>query len=743
MERFAQMLDWWVEGLLDWLEPVVLSAAYAALLAPIILAVNVVGRRWLSARQMALLWGLVLIRLALPAAPSTSVSLGTLWTRATVALDQHLATEGPLVFSADLMASPDALAVGGTAALDLKLPEPSVVPAAVAAESEADPLWATLLSHLASAIVAVFPFVASGIIAWTALMHWRLCVFLRRQSPTGDERLLRILEDARSAAGIRRAVRLHAMADQQQPAVTGLWSPAILLPLEAADLPDGKLHLLLLHELAHVRRGDIVVNWLLAALRAAHWWNPVFWLAASRYRALREQACDAFAITNGSDGATRDYGEMLLHFASAGARRPRWLVSIPASLLGISPAGGRFRMRRRLRALRLSTRRPSGLQRSAFAVLAVMLAISGWTQAKDIERPVADPWIPLTFGTWDWRAPQEELGEIVSIEIDASAALRRLRDAGLTPEVAEQTLTSHIAPLLSVQSIGSQSEADRERAHVESRIAGDRVTLRGPQKVADEVSRLIAIWGESGFRQICLECRIVNAQSDLASATGIGWQSMGQIRRIDPLLHNPTLDQRTFVGASVAVEQPLPVCVAALNKSQVVQFVRAAQGDRKSNVMFAPKVTVFNGTSARLATMMAQPFVVGVQETETGELKPTIKTIEEGLTLSLRPTDNPEGSRMQLTGRLELCDISKVTTAAARTKLGKDVNVQIPHVNRVCIDLDSTIEDGETLLMGCLPSFERREFVYLMITPKRLDDIDDLGREVPSRRSAGNASSKP
>src|SRR5690606_7666009 len=117
---------------------------------------------------------------------------------------------------------------------------------------------------------------------------------------------------------------------------------------EATELSDDRLRMLLLHELAHVRRGDVAVNWMLAVLKAAHWWNPVFWLAASRFGALREQACDAFAVARGGDGSVKEYGEMLLHFAAIGAPRSRWLVSIPASLLGISPRLGRRGMRRRL-----------------------------------------------------------------------------------------------------------------------------------------------------------------------------------------------------------------------------------------------------------------------------------------------------------------------------------------------------------------------------------------------------------
>src|SRR5579862_9594697 len=63
----------------EWLEPwltrAVDAAVCAAPIAIVALAMNVLFRRWLSARQVGLLWGLVLVRLLVPAAPSSPFSL--------------------------------------------------------------------------------------------------------------------------------------------------------------------------------------------------------------------------------------------------------------------------------------------------------------------------------------------------------------------------------------------------------------------------------------------------------------------------------------------------------------------------------------------------------------------------------------------------------------------------------------------------------------------------------------------
>jgi beta-lactamase regulating signal transducer with metallopeptidase domain len=54
-----------------------------------------------------------------------------------------------------------------------------------------------------------------------------------------------------------------------------------------------ELRFVFLHELAHVRRRDILMSWLMALLQVVHWFNPLVWFAFSRWRADRELACDA------------------------------------------------------------------------------------------------------------------------------------------------------------------------------------------------------------------------------------------------------------------------------------------------------------------------------------------------------------------------------------------------------------------------------------------------------------------
>jgi len=722
MERLESLVEWWIDFQLPVLEPLLFAAGYAALLAGLILVINVTCRRWFSAGQMGLLWGLVLVRLALPAAPALPLSLGSLWNSGTAAVERFVSPEESVFVPAmgGTHSPGDAIAVQDVAVAGL---ESRQVNEATASRPDAadpgDPLWVLILGGAAMLIVIAFPFVATGLLLRTAVVHWRHCRFVGRHSETRDERLRTLVADAIARAGTSRRISLYVLAEQQQPAICGVWSPAILLPVEAVELSDDRLRMLMLHELAHVRRGDVAVNWMLAVLKAAHWWNPVFWLAAARFGALREQACDAFAVARGGDGSSKEYGQMLLHFAAIGAPRSRWLVSIPAPFLGISPRLGRRGMRRRLESLRSATRRRGPVQKGMVATVAVALAVAGWSEAKErVSEPSPRPWMPPVSSVTNWSARPEENGDVVSIELDVADALKRHRETGLSDDVARKALTSLLDPASELP--GCQ-------------IEGNMLKLTARQSTVDDITRQLGVWKDSGIGQIVVECRIISAQEDLATPVGIGWQSMGQTRPSSRLVRFGQSDQPLLVSGSAATEHAFPICVAAINDSQAFQIVRAAQGDRRSNVMFAPKITMFNGGMSRMTNFLHPPFVVGVEEESTGKLHPKVQTIEEGMALTLCPTQNREQSAMRITGHLELSDIVDVMTVGARTKSGRKVNVQVPRVNRVCIDVDSTVKKGESLLIGCLPSYERRGFLYLMVTARTPEEIEAKARTI--RRS--------
>ncbi|MHB1305763.1 MAG: M56 family metallopeptidase, partial [Limisphaerales bacterium] len=121
------------------------------------------------------------------------------------------------------------------------------------------------------------------------------------------------LDDCRRRLGVRREVAVFESEAVRSPALCGLWRPCLLWPPGLADtLRAEELRHVLLHELAHLKRRDILVNWIAALAQAVHWFNPAVWYAGRRLRADRELAADALVLAALGEPQARAYGETIL-----------------------------------------------------------------------------------------------------------------------------------------------------------------------------------------------------------------------------------------------------------------------------------------------------------------------------------------------------------------------------------------------------------------------------------------------
>jgi beta-lactamase regulating signal transducer with metallopeptidase domain len=142
---------------------------------------------------------------------------------------------------------------------------------------------------------------------------------LRRIATTGHalrgERIQAALASAARLAGVRRPVQLLASPAISVPATWGVRRPVIALPEAATNWSEERLRLVLLHELLHVRRRDVVVEYALWLASAVYWFHPAVWLAARRLRLERERACDEAVVATGARAS--DYCEHLLQIMRA------------------------------------------------------------------------------------------------------------------------------------------------------------------------------------------------------------------------------------------------------------------------------------------------------------------------------------------------------------------------------------------------------------------------------------------
>lgn len=147
-----------------------------------------------------------------------------------------------------------------------------------------------------------------------------------------------ILTYCRTCMGVRRKVRLKVSTDAVSPIVCGLLCPVILVPQKlAVSLGSRHLRSVLLHELTHIKRGDLGLNLVQSVLQIVYFYNPLLWLVNSVIRTVREQAVDENVLVAVGE-KTPWYPETLTNVAGLDLKDP----GLGLSLVGVVESKSAF-----------------------------------------------------------------------------------------------------------------------------------------------------------------------------------------------------------------------------------------------------------------------------------------------------------------------------------------------------------------------------------------------------------------
>ena len=188
-------------------------------------------------------------------------------------------------------------ASAGAGAIEGPHPAPAAVPA---------PAWSALA-------LAIWGIGAAAFAAWSLAGIRNIRRLVAQATPVTAREWLDPLHDACARLAIRRPVRLLQSDRVAMPMTWGWRQPVVLLPARASGWQSTRRAVVLRHELAHVKRADVVTQLLAQWACAVHWFNPVVWLAAFRLRGEREQACDDAVLGLGTRAS--DYANHLLDIA--------------------------------------------------------------------------------------------------------------------------------------------------------------------------------------------------------------------------------------------------------------------------------------------------------------------------------------------------------------------------------------------------------------------------------------------
>ncbi len=200
--------------------------------------------------------------------------------------------------------------------------------------------------------------------------------------------LVRIANIRRCAIQIARheGVPIFASAQLAIPIATGIGTPAIVLPSGLAEsLSPNDFRCTIEHELAHVRRGDVLGNAVQRVLEALLFWNPWVLVVGRRLVVEREVACDDWAVRR--LGAPNEYASCLAQLA-------RRIVPSRAPLLTPSAVGSRNTLVERIERL-TSDRQPHETKLNYFAVGGIAMLFAILTLVLESLVPVQAKTIPF------------------------------------------------------------------------------------------------------------------------------------------------------------------------------------------------------------------------------------------------------------------------------------------------------------------------------------------------------------
>ncbi len=127
---------------------------------------------------------------------------------------------------------------------------------------------------------------------------------------------------------LKRAVQLLESGYVNIPMVIGHLKPVILIPIGLlAGLPAGQVEAVLLHELAHIRRNDYVVNCLQTIVETVFFFNPGLLWISSVLRDERENCCDDIALAQTKN--KKEFVQALISFKEYALERKSYAVAFP------------------------------------------------------------------------------------------------------------------------------------------------------------------------------------------------------------------------------------------------------------------------------------------------------------------------------------------------------------------------------------------------------------------------------
>lgn len=297
------MTDIFVYYLPQFFEWVLKTSIMASIAVGLILIVKTLLRNKLTSRWNYLLWMILIVRLLLPWSPDSSFSIYSILSygyKATVSYhNQPIEKEHYSAVSQQQIFKESNNIISNKAIVNDEKQKNTPITIALY-------IW----------LIGVF-----ALILTTYCINRRLYNFIKNQPVITDKRIIDIFENCKKIMSVQKSIPIVLAGKISSPTVLGFFRPRVLLSTNLTNqLTDSQLRHIFYHELAHITRRDVGVNWIMHSLLIINWFNPLLWFAYFCMRDDQELACDAYALTFMEENEKISYGHTIIslleHFSS-------------------------------------------------------------------------------------------------------------------------------------------------------------------------------------------------------------------------------------------------------------------------------------------------------------------------------------------------------------------------------------------------------------------------------------------
>jgi beta-lactamase regulating signal transducer with metallopeptidase domain len=306
--------------LFDW---VIETSIMASILVGIILCVKGLLRNRLTPRWHYLLWMILIVRLILPWSPGSSFSIYSILLNSYESITSEQSQSIASLEKKEQLYETNNLS-DVKAVTDPERFNTHTQRTIVEGKNEAvNNVEKQDDEPLSINSIALYVWLAGVIVLGftTYLANRRLQHNIRQQPVITDEKIMNIFENCKKSMSIQQSVPLILAEKIPSPTVLGFFRPRILLSSNQINrLNEQQLRHIFHHELAHIKRRDVGINWLIYVLLIINWFNPIIWLAYVCMREDQELACDAYALTFMEEKENLSYGltiiSLLEHYSN-------------------------------------------------------------------------------------------------------------------------------------------------------------------------------------------------------------------------------------------------------------------------------------------------------------------------------------------------------------------------------------------------------------------------------------------